>query len=701
MTVRPRPNWMMPGGRRMESGEQGFVLPLVIPVALLLIMGATTLMSRTATGFLVAAKQTDAQLAREAAESGMSRVLGALNPYGKFSTDPYVSFLLASRWEENSGVTYNTGVTGSPVVRSGWRLTGESQSSVRALLRQCGLSDRGHHANQLPPDSAAIYQNMLSGTIGATGRLSGTQLRFMVTNYVPPARQDSTVSWPTECADFSGLSGGSAQITVEGRVIRNGALVSRYTLTRTLDVQGWPMLSLPVSWLTINGAGFPGPPVGLRIGGTATNLNQLQTGYFTNFLESEGYSDMYGSGSQLPMCAGLCPNGRPWNNNANSYTGLEMRVSAQNIIPANDSDLPRYPFNTSVPPSGIVPLQINESRANYPYMSAGNTSINNLYPECRHSQTLNLNNSRESRQSEIDCWIDSVGVPKEVSSVSYDKPTNLFTITLAAGARYDVQVGTRLKVDVQTGSLNNGATPWRGTVTSSGGSPQVITFTPDNPQPSDTVSPYSTPSSPSPNAAFVSPDNGSTPLSLIVNTEARPVNLIITGNVGSPTPANYVVLKHLVRESPAQRYVHSITGVNVRSAWTRLRIFGLSRNGGSCPATPDQTFYINPEPLAGSNGEESSLAGAFLWLPRGALVYGTGGQTYPQQLLTVWWLCHLDISGLPANRPTRLTFITPLNGNPEAMEAVLPGGFRNASGEFIPDLRFPVYPSLPRIRSTF
>ncbi len=661
-------------------------------------MGATTLMSRTANSYLVATKQTDAQLAREAAESGMNRVMSSLNPYAKHNADPYLSFLLASRWVPDSGVAYNTGIAGSASVRSGWRLTTQGQSTVRSLLRQCGLSERGLHPNQLPPSTSQSYADLLSGAIGPTGSLTGTQLRYMVTDYVPPSRPDSSVPWPTECNDFSSLSGGSAQISVEGRVIRNGRLVSRYTLTRTIDVQSWPVVNVPASWVPI---GYPGPPVGLRIGGTATNLLHMQSGfYLMNFTDTVNYTDL--SGAQLPMCRNFCPNGQLYNNIMPGRPGVETRVPSADVIPANDADLPRYPFNTSIPPSGIVPLQINESRTNYPYMTAGNSSTSNLFPECRDSQTGNLNSPRDSRQGEIDCWIESIGIPQEVSSVGYDKTTNIFTLTLRTGARYDLRTGSRLKVDVKTGSLS-GPNPWRGTVISSGGSPQVITFTPDN-QPPATVSAYSTAASPSPNTTFVSPDNGSNPLTLIVNTEARPVNLIIRGNVGTPTASEFVVLKHLVRESPAQRYVHTITSTfNVRSAWGRLRIFGLSRPSSmtACPATPGQTFYINPEPVVATNGEESSLGGAFLWMPQGALVYGTAGLTYPQQFLSVWWLCNLDISGLPSTRPTRMTFITPLNGNPEVMEAVLPGGFLSASDQFIPDLRFPVYPSLQRIRSAF
>ncbi|MFN9645748.1 MAG: hypothetical protein ACK6BG_11680 [Cyanobacteriota bacterium] len=659
-------------------------------------MGATSLMSRTANSILVTTKQTDAQLAREAAESGMNRVLSTLNPYTKHNADPYVSFLLASNWVPDSGVNYNTGVVGAATVRSGWRLTSLDRNTVRGILRQCGLSERGLHPNQQPPSTSQTYADLFSGAIGAAGALTGTQLRYMVTDYVPPTRPASGVAWPTECNAFASLGGGTSQISVEGRVIRNGTLVARYTLTRTIDVQSWSLVNVPASWVP---TAYPGPPVGLRIGGTAGSLVRMQSGFYeSNFTEAQNVRDL--SGAQLPMCRNFCPNGQPFNNVMSSSPGVEMRVPSADVIPANDADLPRYPYDTSLAPFGLVPLQINESRLNYPYRSAGNSSISNLYPECRDSQSANQNSPRDSRQGEIDCWIESIGVPQEVASVAYNKTTNVFTLTLRPDARYDVAPGTWLKVNVRTGGLNSGGTPWRGRVINSSGSPQVITFTPDT-QPPASVNTYFTAASPSQNPTFVSPDHDlANPLTLRVNTEARPVNLIIRGQVGTPSADEFVVLKHLVRESPAQGYVHSIAAVNVRSAWSRLRIFGLSRPAASCPTSPGQTFYINPQPVVTANGEESSLSGAFLWLPQGALVYGTAGQSYPQQFLSVWWLCNLDIPGLLNNRP-RMTFVTPLNGNPDVLEAVLPGGFLTASGEFIPDLRFPVYPSLQRIRSTY
>jgi len=69
-------------------------------------------------------------------------------------------------------------------------------------------------------------------------------------------------------------------------------------------------------------------------------------------------------------------------------------------------------------------------------------------------------------------------------------------------------------------------------------------------------------------------------------------------------------------------------------------------------------------------------------------------------LLSVWWICHLNIAGLPAALP-RMVLINPTSGIHDAVASVFPGGFISTAGVFTPDLRFPVYPSLQRIRSMF
>ena len=663
----------MLGGTQAARGEQAFALPLVVPAALLLILGAITLMSRTTSSYLAITKQSDAQAARQAAESGMNRVLGALNPMAKFSSDPYLSFLLASRWESGvdaKGTTYFVDVAGESVPRMGWRLTTLERAEAQALLSQCGLSIRGQHPKSLPPANATGYQDILSGGLGPQGASTKTQLRYRVTDYVAPMRPPSALAWPSVCEDFTTLSGGSAQISVEGRVIRNGRLVSHYTLTRTIDVQGWPLPNLPASWM--ERSVYPGPPFGLRIGGKATNLNsnvsgiRITTGYFDNFQTSTDVSDHFGF-DRAP-CRD-CTAGAPTN-------GLLTFTPSTDIIPAGDVDLPRYPFITSAPPSGLTAKQLNDSNPNYPYVASGSTT---LVDECRLSESINL-----GRPNEIDCWIQSVGIPATVARIGYTKLGNVATITLDTTARYDVQLGNKIKVEIKNGPLKD--LPLVGTVTGvSSSTPTQISFAPDT-QPTSDVSSYAT--SPS-GSATVSPAN---PITITVNTQARPVNLILLGNVGTST--SRVSIKSRVKDS--QNFVHDLTA-NVRSSWNRLRLFGLMANGSACGSpSPSQYVYIRPNLEGSADAGDASLAGTFVWLPRGELHYGNIGETPPTQLLSVWWVCNLSVANLNGS----MTLISPLKGNHDAVGGLLTGGY-SVAGIFTPDLRFPVYPSLQRIRSAY
>jgi len=83
-----RPLHVRVKGRSLSGRDAAFAMPLVFPVILLLILGALTMVSRSTNTFLAASKQSDAQAARQAAESGMNRVLRVLRPIVNNATDP-------------------------------------------------------------------------------------------------------------------------------------------------------------------------------------------------------------------------------------------------------------------------------------------------------------------------------------------------------------------------------------------------------------------------------------------------------------------------------------------------------------------------------------------------------------------------------------------------------------------------------------
>lgn len=628
--------------RVFGSREEAFATPLVIPVALLLILTAVTLASRTTNSYITSTKQSDSQAAREAAESGMSRVLSALNPMAKSSNEPYLSFLLASVWQPGSGLN-----------GFGWRLTNQPQAVVQNLLRQCGLSARGIHPNSVPPSDTRLYQNLLiDGGIGPV--IDNSQMRYRVVDYVPP---QATLPLPAPCGNtFTTVFGGTAQITVEGRVVRRNRVVARHMLTRNLDIQGWPLLDLPVSWL--NFRLFPGPPIGLRISGQGTNLSGMSTTIFRNFTTDTAVGSDLVSTENRPQCYSCVDTGLPAN-------GVESRISPSDLFPANGADLPPFPFDTDSPPASITRSRINQAKPNYPFTTA-TPSTSALEPECILSETVNA-----QRGNEIDCWIDGIDavVVQQASQTGS-------TVTLTSQNPHGFTVGSRIYVQglsAPFASLNGG--PF--VVTAVPASNQV-SFT--TTQPAATIPGQST--------------TGSIAVNLAVNTQLRPVNLILLGNAGMSNP---VVLKHFT--AVGQPFDH--TDLSLRQRWPRLRLFGIEPASTACTGTgaSAQTVSVRADAantFADSN--PSSLGGTFVWLPRGTLNYGAYGGTTPSQLLSSWWVCNLDLNLAPA-RPLR--FIMGLYGSHEAIATILPGGFIDGAGNFTPDLRFPVYPQLQRIRSAY
>ena len=59
--------------------EEGFSLPLVLVASLMVVLGGLMLVDRASDGVISAAFQRDSGDAKDAAETGMTRILGELN----------------------------------------------------------------------------------------------------------------------------------------------------------------------------------------------------------------------------------------------------------------------------------------------------------------------------------------------------------------------------------------------------------------------------------------------------------------------------------------------------------------------------------------------------------------------------------------------------------------------------------------------
>jgi hypothetical protein len=288
-------------------------MPLVFPVVLLLILGAVTLTSRSTNSFLAASKQSDAQAARDAAESGMNLVLSALDPYRKTAANPYMSYLLGTSWDREAGAG---------------GLSRLDPAAVQTRLRQCDsdISEQGLK-NQDPPTSSE-----LSAIIGDPSIPNGAvlppissldpnrSLKYEVLKFEGPEGVDGS----KQCMpDFLNLSGGSASITVRGTVWRNEREVASYVLKRNVDVQG---LLVPIG---TDGLPNPGAPTSLRI---------ERQGIGTGTIEQLAFSDFKNGvpGLTIPVFA-ICPICDP------SLIKISSVQKKHTTTPIENRDLPPFP----------------------------------------------------------------------------------------------------------------------------------------------------------------------------------------------------------------------------------------------------------------------------------------------------------------------------------------------------------------------
>jgi len=584
-------------------------MPLVFPVILLLILGALTMVSRSTNSFLAASKQSDAQAARQAAESGLNRVLRVLSPFGKNATDPYMSFLLLSVWTEGSGGA-------SP----GWALTKLGRTAVEDRLRRCRISTRGMQPTQLVPNSTAVYDRLMNDVVGTTADGKRT-LRYKIVSYTPPEPSKTPDNpWPPKCGDFQTVSGGTALITIEGSVQLNGKTLASQRLTRTIEVDAVPFPDVPLN------VPAPTPPISLRISGKGDGLGEVSSFGYKELTRDPTPVLIDSSFGQLrPQCNNCSP-------------ALTNGISKLVPPDANGKavDLPE-PFPVVTSPTSNLPLPSGPT----PYVidkdSIGKAGIN-----CSFTRN----------ETEISCYINNIIVPPNpVTSTTYTPAVGIFRVDTS---EYPVN----LYIYGDVGSL------------------------------------YTPPTSPPPTTS---------------------------------TSGSSVVIQHCVKNCTSgtpefYRHDDSSNNYSVRPLWSRLRIFG-NPNPSS-----EQNFYIASR-YPGTSGP-TSLHGIFLWLPQGKLTYGIPTYTYdtdpndpnlkiwslstessPGELLATWWIQNLSFLYLKG----KLNFIQPLYGNPEALSSILPGSYSTATNGictptngictsasgFNEDPRFPVYPVLPRPRSTF
>jgi hypothetical protein len=101
------------------SGDSGFVLILVLPVAMMLMMTALSMVTRSNSAAVAAARESRAQAARMAAEYGLNQLMARINTEYNCANDPPLSIsntvITGSSPSASYAITSPLNLCGSPV----------------------------------------------------------------------------------------------------------------------------------------------------------------------------------------------------------------------------------------------------------------------------------------------------------------------------------------------------------------------------------------------------------------------------------------------------------------------------------------------------------------------------------------------------------------------------------------------------------
>jgi hypothetical protein len=184
------------GRPQAEQGMLGSTLGAIV----LLLFSSAALVAGSLNWQAASSRGGDTEQAREAAEWGFNTLVDRLNQPGN-------SFLLVSKWSTAS----------SP---PNWLDNASNRTSCGITTDSRGAVDRSQ---------------LISGSQTVPGR----QVRYRLTNFVPPNYPNNTVpaSLPQTCKDnFGNLAGGTVRFTVVGEVLQNGNVIASHRIVRDATV---------------------------------------------------------------------------------------------------------------------------------------------------------------------------------------------------------------------------------------------------------------------------------------------------------------------------------------------------------------------------------------------------------------------------------------------------------------------------------
>jgi hypothetical protein len=196
---------------RQPEPDSGFSLPLVLVASLMVLLGGLMLANRSSDGVISAAFQRDGNDARDAAETGLTRILGELNR------------------EPNRGLLAKAGSAAD----GGDFLWGEADALN--ARNHCSASGTDLSTNpNIGFSSTAPYQRVLlnaDGQVVSDLSQASKAYRLLWVKRQPLSDADGNALLKI----FQPSGRGSVQLAVEGMAVRNGQVLSAVRLER--DVQ--------------------------------------------------------------------------------------------------------------------------------------------------------------------------------------------------------------------------------------------------------------------------------------------------------------------------------------------------------------------------------------------------------------------------------------------------------------------------------
>ena len=251
-------------------------------VMALLLFGSLALVAGSLSFQSSAGRNSDGEQAAEAAEWGFNSLIERLN-------QPAYRHLLVTKWSGNNWV--------------------QGAGTARA---SCGINTA----------AAAGMDDIRSGSREDVGNL---QVAYTLRGFVPPPYPGSAPD-PDPCNTFGNRAGGTARLTVEGRVSRSGEVIATHTIVRDITVEAEVFTPPPVS-----------PPLALLVTGSGSTGGSISS----SLLRYDGDSNWQyttADSTRLPLyclvsCTGFSSSGYT----RSGYSPANFLTNFRATPPANET----------------------------------------------------------------------------------------------------------------------------------------------------------------------------------------------------------------------------------------------------------------------------------------------------------------------------------------------------------------------------